>query len=120
MKYAKMKELLLAFARILQSLLTVSYLGAYRHCTFEPIQEIERNQEEHLRDELMKALIYFRYTKNEELSFVTKAVRQRFFQFVDFSSQRKLSDTTRKGYLVCSGGHRRLFVAYHRHDRVGC
>ncbi len=79
MKYAKTKDLLLSFASILQSLLTVSYLGAYRHCTFEPIQKIERNQDENSRDELMRALIYFRQTKNEELSFVTKAVSQRFF-----------------------------------------
>ncbi|KAF2469611.1 uncharacterized protein BDR25DRAFT_304343 [Lindgomyces ingoldianus] len=73
MKNAKIKGLLQVFARILQSLLTASYLGAYRYYTLEPIEKIEHYQEEILRGKLIKALADFRHIKDEELSFVAKA-----------------------------------------------
>lgn len=76
MKNVKIKNLLQIFARILQSLLTASYLGAYRYYTLKPIEEIEQFQKEILREKLLKALIDFRRIKNEELSFVAKAVGQ--------------------------------------------
>ena len=74
MKNAKIKKLLKAFAHILQSLLTASYLGAYRYHTLEPIEKIELHQEELSGTKLIKALVNFRHTKDEELSFVAKAV----------------------------------------------
>ena len=87
MKYAKTKELLRAFAIILQFLLTVSYLGAYRYCTLEPIKIMQNGNS---KDELMKESIDFRQIKNEELSFMTKAVSQQFFAwFVNISIRRK-------------------------------
>ncbi len=75
-KNAKIKDLLKAFARILQSLLTVSYLGAYRYYTLKPIEKIERCQGDISRRKLIEALVDFRRTKDEELSFVAKAVGQ--------------------------------------------
>lgn len=117
MKYAKIKELLQAFTSILQSLLTVSYLGAYRYYTLEPIKKI---QNANSRDKLMKGLIHFRQIKNEELSFVTKAVSQHFLN--PSISQFEGNSLTQlvQGYLIRSSGHRCLLVAYHEHDRVGC
>ena len=117
MKYAKIKELLEAFTSILLSLLTVSYLGAYRYYTLEPIKKIENGTSS---GELMKELIHFRQIKNQELSFVTKAVCQ---QFLNSSiSQFKGNSLTQlvQGYLIRSSGHWCLLVAYHEHDRVGC
>lgn len=75
MKNSKIKDLLKAFARILQSVLIASYLGPYRYYTLEPIENIKRNQKEILGGELT-ALKEFRHTKDEELSFVAKAVGQ--------------------------------------------
>lgn len=116
-KYAKIKELLQAFRSILQSLLTVSYLGAYRYYTLEPIKKIRNGNS---RGELMKELIHFRQIKNEELSFVTKAVSQHFLN--SSISQFEGNSLTQlvQGYLIRSSGHRCLLVAYHEHDRVGC
>ena len=75
MKNTKVKDLLQAFVRILQTLLIASYLGPYRYHTLEPIENIERNQKKILKGELT-ALKEFRHIKEEELSFVAKAVGQ--------------------------------------------
>lgn len=75
MKNVKIKDLLKAFAHILHSVLIASYLGPYRYHTLEPIKNIKRNQKEILGGELT-ALKEFRHTKDEELSFVAKAVGQ--------------------------------------------
>lgn len=76
MKIAKVKGLLQASARVLQSLLIANYLGPYRYYTLEPIKKIEHHQNEDEMGELIKALVDFRQTKDEELSFVAKAVGQ--------------------------------------------
>lgn len=83
MKHSKIQDFLQVFPRVLQSLLTASYLGAYRYYTLEPIEEIERCQQEidRCQDEkskknLVQALKDFRRTKEDELSFVAKAVNQ--------------------------------------------
>lgn len=74
MKNAKFGDVPRAFGRILQSLLTASYLGAYRYYTLEPIKRIEHYQDDILRGKLINALVDFRRIKDEELSFVAKAV----------------------------------------------
>ncbi len=76
MKDTKTEDPLQVFARIIQSALTASYLGAYRYYTLEPIEIIERDQEKIPSGELQRALVDFRQVKEEELSFVSKAVGQ--------------------------------------------
>ncbi|KAI9886617.1 MAG: hypothetical protein M1823_001596 [Watsoniomyces obsoletus] len=73
MKNPKSINLLQVFVQILQSLLTASYLGAYRYYTLGPIKRIRDHQDINSRAELIKALVDFRCIKEEELSFVAKA-----------------------------------------------
>jgi hypothetical protein len=68
------KDPLEAFTHILQSVLTASYLGAYRYYTLEPIKEIEQLQNAEPKDALREALVVFRHAKKEELAFVSTAV----------------------------------------------
>lgn len=120
MKNAKMKDLLRASARILQSLLIANYLGPYRYHTLEPIQKIERHQEDDEILELIKALAEFRHTKDEELSFVAKAVGQDLLNpSIPKLRYRELSYATHTGCLIWSSGHRCLLMACHGEDSVG-
>lgn len=68
----------------------------------------------------MKELIHFRQIKNEELSFVTKAVGQHFLNLSISQFEGNSLTQLVQGYLIGSSGHRCLLVAYHEHDRVGC
>jgi hypothetical protein len=76
MKTAMIEKPLQVVPRILQVALTASYLGAYRYYTLEPIEVIERDPDEIASGKLRKALVAFRQAKDEELSFVSKAVGQ--------------------------------------------
>jgi hypothetical protein len=75
MKSATIRKVPRTFGHVLASILSSSYLGAYRYYTLEPIKAIERHQEEILGGQLINVLVEFRRLKDEELSFVAKAVR---------------------------------------------
>lgn len=63
--------------RLVLSLLTSTYIGAYRYHTRDPIERIHVHQDyrdRESRESLVKALADFRRLKHEELAFVAKAV----------------------------------------------
>lgn len=63
-------------ASLLFSLLTLSYSGALKYHTTDPIEQIENDCDyEHQKEEVMQALYAFRQLKQEELRFVNTAVR---------------------------------------------
>ena len=60
-------------------LLTLSYSGALKYHTTDPINKIKENDDYiHHREEVMEALAQFRLLKQEELQFVTSAVCEPF------------------------------------------
>jgi hypothetical protein len=123
MNVAKIQDLSEAFANVLLSVLTFSYSGAYAYHTVDPIENIKDHQQyedDRLKKKLINALVHFRNLKSEELSFVTKAVSQDRFSTHRYSGYRKLSYTTRIGYLIWSSGGRCLLMAYSGNDSVGC
>ncbi|KAI0169921.1 hypothetical protein GGR52DRAFT_487888 [Hypoxylon sp. FL1284] len=73
---AKIQNLPEAILNLLLQILTSSYSGSYAYHTVNPIENIRKHQEvqgDKSRLELVKALARFRNTKDEELSFVSKA-----------------------------------------------
>lgn len=61
------------------TLLTLSYSGALKYHTTDPIKVIKKNNDYlHHRQEVMEALAQFRLLKQEELQFVTSAVCEPF------------------------------------------
>lgn len=72
MVMGKSRSLPEAVAATPLSILTWSYSGAYAYHTVNPIETIRENQ--HDTANLIRALAYFRNTKNEELIFVSRAV----------------------------------------------
>jgi hypothetical protein len=62
---------------LILNLLTLSYSGALRYHTTDPIKAIEKNNDYvHHRSEVIEALAHFRLLKQEELQFVNSAVRE--------------------------------------------
>lgn len=58
--------------RIMLSIITFSYSGAFAHHTLDPITSIVISQND--TRELLNSLVRFRQLKEEELLFVSKAV----------------------------------------------
>jgi hypothetical protein len=65
------------FASSIFKILTLSYSGALKYHTTDPIKLMETNCDyKHQRDDVMHALSQFRQVKQEELRFVNNAVRK--------------------------------------------
>jgi hypothetical protein len=57
------------------NLLSLSYSGALKYHTTDPIEEIQKNNDYvHHRQDVIEALAHFRRLKQEELQFVNTAV----------------------------------------------
>lgn len=114
MKKTTFENLPQTVACILVRIFTSSYAGAYKHHTLHPIQNIETHQHyqsDLLKDDLIKALANFRRSKEEELSFAAKAVRQEFCNPPRYFGCGRWTYTVCIGYLVCRGSSRRLLMA---------
>jgi hypothetical protein len=62
---------------LILNLLTLSYSGALKYHTTDPIKFVEKNcYYESQKEDVMQALTDFRHLKQEELRFVSTAVRQ--------------------------------------------
>lgn len=75
-KHSTTLTFLFATGRLVRSLLTSTYIGAYRYHTLDPIEKIHEHQDGKSKVARIEALADFRRLKEEELAFVAKAVSQ--------------------------------------------
>lgn len=102
-------------ARIVLSLLTCTYIGAYRYHTRDPINKIHCCQNKTLKRELIEALVDFRRLKDEELAFVAKAVSRNYLN----PGYGRLFYSIFIGCFICCGSYRSFLMACDREHNVG-
>lgn len=112
MRRSFLLDLVRTLASLIFKLLSLSYSGALRYHTTDPIKAMEDNCDyKNQKEEVIQALSQFRQLKQEELRFVNKAVSGALEQTQEMKDSTDLM--IMKGHVVRRCCNRNLLMARH-------